>query len=71
MIKRFAEVHVGSLFQCRGRRFQKISDTVAADEERIGTLFHPGAEVLAESAGAAARVNCPLNSPIPGSYARK
>ena len=48
-MKRFEELHVGTRFEFRGRRYEKMNAEIGRDEERGGNVFHGSTEVEAEA----------------------
>jgi hypothetical protein len=48
MIVRFVELPLGARFEFRGRRYEKVAQSMARDEERLGNVFHRDCEVVTE-----------------------
>jgi hypothetical protein len=48
MTTNFSKLSVGTRFEFRGRRYEKVNSEIARDEERGGNAFHGGTEVTAE-----------------------
>ena len=69
MIMKFCEVAVGSRFEFRGRRYEKMNSEVGRDEERGGNLFHAKTEVLQMQNGERRVKNGRSTSPPPSSTA--
>jgi len=49
LVLRFFELPVGARFEFRGHRYQKVARGFAADEERMGNLFHADTEVITDN----------------------
>lgn len=48
MITRFYRLPLGARFEFRGRRYEKLALSLAADEERCGNIFRDETEVVAD-----------------------
>ena len=46
MITNFCDVAVGSRFEFRGKRYEKMNAQFGRDEDRAGNLFHPRTEIV-------------------------
>ncbi len=46
MITKFHQLALGSRFEFRGRRYEKLALSLARDEERFGNIFHDETEVM-------------------------
>src|SRR5437764_5151905 len=55
MITNFCDVAVGSRFEFRGKRYEKMNAQFGRDEERAGNLFHPRTEVIPMQKGPSGR----------------
>jgi len=45
----FCELPIGSRFEFRGRRYEKLALSLACDEERCGNIFQDQTEVLSDA----------------------
>ena len=55
MITNFCDVAIGSRFEFRGKRYEKMDAEFGRDEERAGNLFHPRTEVMPMQKGPSGR----------------
>ncbi len=46
MLGPFKELPVGTRFEFRGLRYEKVARSMACDEERLGNVFHEDTEVV-------------------------